>query len=372
MLKIPKIIQFFLRNVSTTAKPLKKTNKKMQAWQIHSYGDLSELQLTQARVPIIQNPSDILIQVEAASINPIDKAIIGGYGREILGFLRNYELEFPLTLGRDFSGIVIGKGHGVSNEIKVGDSVFGILPPHKQGSLAETVLCSEDTVCKKPDIVTPIEAASIAYAAMTAWSALYLTGELLFRSAKHAVVLVLGASGGVGTTAVQILRSQGATVIATCSNNAMPLVRSLGADQVFDYTQQDYNSNVAQAGIYDIILDCAKFGHQNIPNNWRYKRYVTLNSPLLVNSDQYGFFGGLIVSAKDVLTSNIPKVIEGKTVRWGFVTPRKDGLNFIANLIENREMKPVIHKVFKFEEIPMAFKALSDGHLRGKIVIDFE
>ncbi|KRT78248.1 hypothetical protein AMK59_6681, partial [Oryctes borbonicus] len=362
--------QLLVRNASTT-KPLKKTNKRMEAWQIHSYGDLSELQLTPARIPIIQNPSDVLVQVESASINPVDKMIIGGYGRELLGFLRNYELEFPLTLGRDFSGVVIGKGQNVSNEIRIGDSVFGIIPPHRQGSLAETVLCSEETVCHRPNNVTSIEAASLAYAAMTAWSALYLTGELLFRSVKHAVVLVLGASGGVGTAAVQILKAQGATVIATCSNNAVPLVQSLGADQVFDYRSQEYYQNVAQAGTYDIILDCAKFGYQNIPNKWRYKRYVTLNSPLLLNTDEYGFFGGLIVSAKDVLTSNIPKIIEGKTVRWGFVTPRKDGLNCIAKLMQKGQLKPVIHKVFKFGEIPAAFEALSGGHLRGKVVIDF-
>ncbi|GJQ86437.1 hypothetical protein Trydic_g10344 [Trypoxylus dichotomus] len=343
----------------------------MQAWQIHSYGDLSELQLTPARIPIIQNPNDVLVQVEAASINPVDKMIIGGYGKELLGFLRNYELEFPLTLGRDFAGVVIGKGQNVSNEIKVGDSVFGIIPPHKQGSLAETLLCCEETVCQKPNNISSVEAASIAYAAMTAWSALYLTGELLFRSTKHAVILVLGAAGGVGTAAVQILKSQGATVIAACSDDAVPLVRSLGADQVFDYRAQEYYENVAQAGIYDIILDCAKFGYQNVPNNWRYKRYVTLNSPLLLNSDHYGLFGGLIVSAKDVLISNIPKIIEGKTVRWGFVTPRKDGLNCIANLMRKQQLKAVIQKVFKFEEIPAAFETLSAGHLRGKIVIDF-
>ncbi|KAK9743860.1 Alcohol dehydrogenase GroES-like domain [Popillia japonica] len=370
MFKTPKILQLFIRNAST-AKPLKKANKKMQAWQIHSYGDLSELQLTKARIPIIQNPKDVLIQVEAASLNPIDKMILGGYGRELLGFLRNYELEFPLTLGRDFAGVVIGKGHDVSNQIKVGDSVYGIIPPHKQGSFAETVLSSEETISKKPNNVTPVEAASIAYAAMTAWSALFLTGELLFRSAKHAVVLVLGASGGVGTAAVQILKAQGATVMATCSTDAVPLIQSLGADQVFDYRDKDCIENLAQAGFYDIILDCAKFGHQNIPNYWRYKRYITLNSPLLLNSDQYGFFGGLIVSAKDVLTSNIPKIIEGKTVRWGFVTPRKDGLNLITHLMHTQQIKPVIHKVYKFDEIPAAFDALSAGHLRGKIAIDF-
>lgn len=86
-------------------------------------------------------------------------------------------------------------------------------------------------------------------------------------------------------------------------------------------------------------MDCAKFGHQNIPNYWRYKRYITLNSPLLLNSDQYGFFGGLIVSAKDVLISNIPKIIEGKTVRWGFVTPRKDGLNLITHLMHTQQVR---------------------------------
>ncbi|XP_022909117.1 reticulon-4-interacting protein 1, mitochondrial [Onthophagus taurus] len=364
MLKAMKVSLCLKRNSSSLG-------VKMKAWQIHSYGDLSELQLSEPRVPIIEKPTDVLVQVKAASVNPVDKMIIGGYGRELLGFLRNYELEFPLTLGRDFSGIVIGKGHDVGKDIKIGDEVFGILTPQTQGSHAQAVRVCSSTVCLKPKNVNHIEAASLAYVGVTAWSALFLTGELKFRSPRNTTVLILGASGGVGTVATQILKSQGAIVVGTCSEDAMPLIRSLGADQTFNYRDKNYVTNVAECAKYDIILDCAQIGYRNIPNSWCYKRYITLNSPLLSNTDKYGFIGGMAVNAADVIASNFPKIFEGKTVRWGFVLPSKEGLQFIASLIQQEKLKPIIHKVFKFNEVPEAFEVFNKGKIRGKIIVDF-
>ncbi|KAF2902857.1 hypothetical protein ILUMI_03332 [Ignelater luminosus] len=351
---------------------VKLNDHKMRAWQIHSYGDLSELQLTTARIPHISNPDELLIQVDAASLNPIDKAMINGYGRTVLNFFRRYELEFPLTLGRDFAGVVIDKGHGVGNEFKVGDKVYGIVSLHKQGSQAETVIADKSLTLLQPTHLNAIEATSVLYTSMTAWSALYITGELSIRDPRRCKVLILGASGGVGTVATQILKSQHASVIGACSTDAVPLVRSLGADVVFDYTSPEYVQNVASEGMYDIILDCAKFGYQNIPQTWKFKRYVTLNSPLLINTDKYGLVGGLAASMNELVGANLTKCLDGKSMRWGFFVPSSDGLKFIDGLVRNKQIIPTIHKVFKFEELPKAYEALAAGHLRGKIIINMQ
>ena len=162
MFRFKRVLYIASKPFSSISTMEKQAVNKMKAWQIHSYGDLSELQLSVARMPEIQKPTDVLVRVEAASLNPIDKMIIGnlyffmsvchymiyvgGYGRELLGLLRAFKLEFPLTLGRDFAGVVVDKGHGVGEEINVGDSVYGALASHEQGSLAETVLCGKDMV----------------------------------------------------------------------------------------------------------------------------------------------------------------------------------------------------------------------------------
>lgn len=344
---------------------------RIKSWQIHSYGGLEELQLTVSRIPIIESPTDVQIKVHAASVNPIDKIMIGGYGRTFFSVFRQCELELPLTLGRDFSGTVVSKGQDVSSNIKIGDEVYGIISPHHQGSHSELILVDETLIRPKPKHLSHVEAASLLYTCMTAWSALFITGELYVRSPKNHKVLILGASGGVGTVAVQILKSQGITVIGTCSSDAVQLVESLGADNVFDYRNEAYNKNVTDHGKYDIILDCAQIGVQNIPPTWQYNKYITLNSPLMKNTDKYGLMQGLAVSAVDLLRPNIQGVCDGKSWRWGFFIPSEAGLKSVDDLIHRKMIVPTIHKVFKFEETPEAFKELAKGHARGKVVIDF-
>lgn len=135
-----------------------------------------------------------------------------GYGRRIFSIWRRDSLEFPLTVGRDFSGIVVDKGHQVGSEFNIGDRVYGFVPLHRQGCHSEAVLVHKGHVRHQPTHLTPIQAASLPYVSMTAWSALFVTGELIFREKRNCRVLVLGASGGVGTLAVQLLKSQGCDV----------------------------------------------------------------------------------------------------------------------------------------------------------------
>lgn len=197
----------------------------------------------------------------------------------------------------------------------------------------------------KPDKLNFIEAASILYSGLTAWSALYLSGELCIRDPKNYRVLVTGASGGVGTLAIQMLNASGANVIASCNSTAINLVKKLGAHSAHDYRDPNYITNVAKDGPFDIILDCANMGYKKIPPSWQYSKFITLNSPLIKNTDKYGLLGGMAASARDLMVANIPKCAQGKTVRWGFFAPFHAGVEFIDDLINKDK---VIDLVFSF------------------------
>ncbi|KAF7281482.1 hypothetical protein GWI33_004728 [Rhynchophorus ferrugineus] len=363
-----KSVLMFKRCFSKLAPNIKESHKIL-AWSIHSYGDIDELQLAPKRIPIINDPDEVLIQVKAASLNPIDSFMLGGYGQKSFQVLRNNELEFPLTLGRDFSGIVISKGHRVGDKYQTGDEVYGFIPIHKQGSFSEVIVASKCHILPKPRHLSHEQSASLVYALMTAWSGLFLAGNLLLRQRKGLRVLVLGGSGGVGSAAIQLLKTQGCIVYTTCSSDAVDFVSALNPDLVFDRNNSNFNKDVELEGKYHVILDAANVGIHNIPNNWKYETYITLNSPLLINNDKYGLPGGLLKSAKDLFDANIKNICDGKTVRWGYFVPSSTGFQFVNDLICREKIRPVIQKEFDFKDLPCAMKTLQAGHARGKIVI---
>ncbi|XP_045470056.1 reticulon-4-interacting protein 1 homolog, mitochondrial-like [Harmonia axyridis] len=340
---------------------------KMNAWQVHSYEE--DLQLSTARKPLLRFIDSILVKVESASVNPIDLYMKDGYAKNALNFLREDEMELPLTLGRDFCGTIVRKGLTVDKKYKVGDRVYGFIPLYRQGSFAEYVVAEHGHFHHQPDHLRPEESASMIYAAMTAWSALFVTGGLTRGNTKDKRVLILGASGGVGTMAIQLLKSQGVHVTGTCATDAVSLVRSLKADEVFDYTQQDCIQKISE-NRYDIILDCAKFGVDKIPNEWKFEQYITLNSPLILNTDKYGLVGGSLKSISTLLSENIIKIKDGKMVKWGFFLPCSKGFAFISRLVTCGLLRPVIHKKFSFEQLPDALNEVKKGHLRGKVVVN--
>ncbi|XP_074027281.1 NAD(P)H oxidoreductase RTN4IP1, mitochondrial [Leptinotarsa decemlineata] len=345
--------------------------RRIKSWQLHEYGGIDELQLGSIRLPVIRDPNEVLVQVNAASVNPIDLLMIGGYGRNLFQIQRNFENELPLTVGRDFAGTIIAKGHKVRDGMKVGDEVYGFIPLHKQGTFSEVILANACHVLPIPKQLSSIESTSLVYATMTAWSALFIFGNLVSKQTDGLRVLILGCSGGVGTAAVQLLKSQDCVVFGTCSSDAVSLVYNLGADCVFDYTSPDFHKNVELEGRYHIILDAAQIGYQNIPKSWKYDTYITLNSPLLKSTDSYGLMAGLAYSASDLLDANLRAYKDSSCVKWGFFIPSTRGFEFVDDLISKEKIKPVIHKTFGFGKLQDAFKTVSEGHLRGKVVIDF-
>uniref|UniRef100_A0A6P7GWY5 Reticulon-4-interacting protein 1, mitochondrial n=1 Tax=Diabrotica virgifera virgifera TaxID=50390 RepID=A0A6P7GWY5_DIAVI len=345
---------------------------KMKAWLIHEYGGIQNAQLGETRLPIIRSPTDVLVQVHSASVNPIDVLMMGGYGNTLLQMMRKGELELPLTVGRDFSGTVLAKGLGVSDEYKIGDEVYGFVPLYKPGTFSEAVLTDSSYILPKPKHLNHVESASLVYTTMTAWSALFVFGNMITKQKEGLRVLILGASGGVGTCAVQLLKSQGCEVFGTCAEDAVPLVKKLGADCVFDYKDKDYVQKVANEGRYHIVLDGAKMGPQNIPKEWQYDTYISLNSPLLKNTDQYGLLPGLVTSINSLISTNLDRCQQGGRATWGFFVPSASGFQFIHELIVNKKIQPVIQHTFTFDKLPEALETIEKGHLRGKVVIDFK
>ncbi|CAH1391679.1 unnamed protein product [Nezara viridula] len=362
------------------SEPLKSHTELMPAWQFQSFGGLDQLKLNNVVVPQLKKPNDVLVKIHATSVNPLDVAMIGGYGNVVLDTLRkcdfNMELKnLPLITGRDFCGEVVLKSSNVRNDIKVGDFVYGAVPPHYQGSHASYLVIDDHMMIQKPSSLNETEAASIPYTALTAWSALKISGDLAISDPKTKKVLVIGASGGVGTAAVQLLKAWGCQVVATCGTNAVPLVRSMSPDIIIDYQQKEAMREIELSGKYDIILDAS--GAVNyvsyVPflKEWSNSKFITLKSPFLSNTDSFGLLGGLIKNASDLLTYNLSSNVlaKGCTVRWGFFAPLGMGMTEIGQLVKTEQIKPKIDSTFLFEDIPKAFKKVSDGHLRGKVVV---
>ncbi|XP_030555041.1 reticulon-4-interacting protein 1 homolog, mitochondrial [Drosophila novamexicana] len=364
--------------------PSATSSMKMRGWQLHSYGGIDELQLSdKLKWPQIRSSDECLVRVRATAVNPIDIAMLGGYGSTLLNQLRcqaNDHIEFPLTLGREFCGELVQKGMGVCDkQLPLGTRVWGVVPiPNPNGAHAEYVVVPSSCLAPAPKELDDGEATSVLYAGLTAWSGLYLTGGLggpcgattSEGGGANKRVLVLGGSGSVGSLAIQILKSQRAQVLATCSEDAVEMVRCL-ADYVVDYTKPDANEQLCTYAPYDIVLDCAGQGGQHASDlPYDFRQYITFNSPLLANIDKSGLCLGSLQNFSDLVQTNVRAVSQrGGLVKWGYFYPAAHGIEFLQRLVERRKLIPLIDSSFDFNDMPKAFERLKCGHMRGKIVV---
>lgn len=352
----------------------------MSAWVIDQYGTNAVLRYSEEiTAPTVSSPTDVMVRVYAASLNPLDISMRGGYGAKMLKLRRDplsmndSNSEFPLILGRDVSGVVVDCGSEVTN-VAPGDEVWAAVPPWKQGSLAEFVTLSEYEVSHKPQSLSHTEAASIPYVANTALSALVNAGGLCKDSAPNKRVLITGGSGGVGTFSIQLLKAWGAHVTVTCSHNAEGLVRGLGADEVVDYTAGDAAEQLEVMDRFDVILDNVGGDTEQwalgLLKPWSGAKYVTLVTPLLSSTDNMGLFGGVITAGCNLHNKALQSVISsGVFYRWGFYAPDGPALDDISKLVDSGKILPVVEAHFPFTQVPQAFLKLEQGHARGKTVV---
>jgi len=331
----------------------------------------------------VRQPNDVLIKVHAASLNPIDIRMCEGYGRNLFNLQRNalfhawkvipssrpvtQDAEFPLVLGRDFSGTIVDVGTGVV-DLQPGDDVYGAASLFKNGTLSEYVCVDLANVVQKPLTLSHIEAASIPFVGLTVVSALRRVVKTREKSAR---ALVIGGSGGIGTFAIQYLRAHGFSVTTTCSTSGMKLCSSLGAECI-DYKLHNVDSEVTQLEKFGVVFDAVGA----VSSEWaercllRGGVYTTLKSPFVVNTDKYGAVFGVTASLLEFARQRF--MHQKITTEWGFFKPDRHQLLEIARMIDGGIIKPAIdaNNIFSFEDVPKAFKSLAAGHTKGKIVIN--
>ena len=343
----------YWRSTNDCGKTAAPTNP-MKAIVYCDYG-LTNLKLENVERPV-PNDDQILVRVRAASLNPYDWHFIEGtpYIMRMMGVgLRKPK---DTRVGVDFAGTVEAVGKNVT-QFKPGDDVFG----GKGGAFAEYVCRrAEGAVALKPANITFEQAASVNIAGITALQGLRDKGKVQ----PGQKVLINGASGGVGTFAVQIAKSYGAEVTGVCSTRNLDLVRSLGADHVIDYTKEDFAKSEQR---YDVILD-------NVPNHSlsECRRILTPNGKYVMiggggpnDSRWVGPFGRVIH------TLVLSPFISQKMGMMMADANQKD-LTVLADMMQTGKLKPVIDRTYKLDQVPDAIRYLEEGHARGKVIIAVE
>jgi NADPH:quinone reductase-like Zn-dependent oxidoreductase len=318
------------------------------------YG-LANLKLEDVEKPV-PNDDEILVKVRAASVNPYDWHFVEGTPKIMR--LMGVGLRKPkdTRLGVDFAGMVEAVGKNVT-QFKPGDEVFG----GKGGAFAEYVCRrAEGAVALKPANITFEEAASVNIAGITALQALRDKAKVQ----PGQKILINGASGGVGTFAVQIAKSFGADVTGVCSTRNVDMVRSLGADHVIDYTKEDFTKSGQR---YDAILD--NVGNQPLLG---FRRALTPKGRCVIigggGPNDQGLIGPLFSPIKAMLLSPFVSQEMGMMM----ADPNQKDLTFLADLIQSGKAKPVIDRTYKLSEVPAAIAYLEQGHARGKVIITLE
>lgn len=324
---------------------------RMKAIVYRCYGPPEVLKLEELEKPMPRD-NELLVKVRAASVNPHDWHIMRG-SPYIVRVKSGFGSPTDTRLGVDFSGTVEAVGKNVTR-FHVGDEVFG----GRNGAFAEYIRVREDrAVALKPANITFEQAAAVPIAALTALQALRDEGRLQ-RGQK---VLINGASGGVGTFAVQIAKSLGAEVTGVCSTRNVEMVRKLGADHVVDYTKDDYTKSGEQ---YDVIVD--NVGSQSLRAN---RRVLKPNGVFVIVGGPKGdWFGPLANPIKAMFLSPFVKQKFGMMLSD---LSQKD-LNVMRELMLSGAVNSVIDRSYTLAETPAAVAYLEEGHARGKVVITMQ
>ena len=325
------------------------TKEIMKAIFYEKYGSPDVLQLKEVEKPIFEH-DEVLVKVQAASITYGDLAAVKGEPFMVRFSLGLREPKYK-TPGKDVAGEVEAVGENIK-EFKVGDAVFGDLSECGWGAFAEYVSVPSDAIVKKPANISFEEAAAVPESAVVA-----LQGLRLGQVQTGQRVLIYGASGGIGTFAVQIAKSFGTEVTGVCSTRNLDLVRSIGADRVIDYTKEDFTQSRGQ---YDLILATA--GYRSL---FDYKRALAPNG-------HYVATGGKMAQIFQPMLLGPWLSTGGRKMTNLAMKPNKADLTFIKGLIEAGRVVPVIDKRFTLAKLPEAMRYYGQGHSRGKVVITMD
>jgi len=330
----------------------------MKALTFKRYGKSPEIGLTDVPCPTLK-ADEMLVQVHAAGLNPIDNMIPTGMFKPVLHF------QLPATLGSDLAGVVTEVGRNVTR-IKPGDAVFASIFDLGTGSIAEFAVVPERAAALKPANLDFVQAASIPMVGLTSWQALKERAKL---QADQKVFIPAG-SGGIGTFAIQLAKHLGAKVGTTTSTANVELVRSLGADEIVDYKKQAFDKVLHD---YDVVLGTVRGDaiEKSISILKPGSKIVSLIGPLDAAFARAKQLNILLTFVFGLMSRKIMRLAKKRDVTYSFLFVHPDGaqLTEIGKLLEAQRIKPVIDKVFPFDEAKGALEYLAQGRAKGKVVV---
>ena len=330
----------------------------MKALTFKRYGKSPEIGFADVPRPA-PKPDELLVQVCAASVNPIDNMIPTGLFKAVLRF------RLPATLGSDLAGIVTEVGSRVTR-FKPGDAVFANIFDRGTGSIAEFAVVPESAAALKPANLDFVQAASIPMVGLTSWQALRERVNLQ----AHQKVFIPAGSGGVGTFAIQLAKHLGARVGTTTSTGNVELVRRLGADEVVDYKQQEFETVLRG---YDAVLGTVRGDvvEKAIGILKARGTIVSLVGPLDAAFARARRLNFVLTFVFALMSRRIMRLAKKRDVAYSFLFARPDGdqLAQIGKLFETQRILPVIDKVFPFEQAKEALNYLALGRAKGKVVV---
>lgn len=326
----------------------------MKALQIKKYGEIKDgLSVNRVEKPS-PNAKDILIEVKAASLNPIDYKMVEGHLKEMV------PLDLPCTIGFDVSGVVVEKGADVSN-FEIGDEVYSRVPQDQMGTVAEFVVVKSDLVAKKPENISFEEASGLPLTGLTAIQALERVGIK-----ENDRVLVHAGSGGVGSFAIQYAKAKGAIVYTTTSTKNVGWVQALGADRVIDYKTEDYKE---VANNLDIVFDTlgGDYTFDAFEIIKKGGKVTTIAGP--PDEDTAKQMGMTDYKLPEQLSNLIKE--KSAVYKFTWMQPNGEQLNAITKMVENGDIKPIVDLIYSIEDGIDAYEYLATGRAQGKVIISF-
>jgi NADPH:quinone reductase-like Zn-dependent oxidoreductase len=333
----------------------------MKAFIVDRYGKKDGVRIGEMPDPEVRE-NDVLVQVHAAGVNPVDSKIASGEFKLILPY------RLPLILGNDVAGVVVRVGSRV-RRFKAGDQVYAQPPQDRIGSFAELIAINEDAVAIMPKNLTMEEAASIPLVGLTAWHALVERANLK----KGQKVLIHAGSGGVGTFAIQLAKHLGATVATTTSTANLDLVKSLGADTVIDYKTTDFEKVLRD---YDVVLN--SLGTETLNKSLQVLkpggRLISISGPPDPDFAKDMGASWILRQLMRLLSYRIRSKAKRHHVSYSFLFMKANGdqLGAITALIDDGIIRPVVDRVFPFASTKEAMAYVEAGRAKGKVVVSLK
>ncbi|MBB2908697.1 NADPH:quinone reductase-like Zn-dependent oxidoreductase [Rhizobium sp. RAS22] len=330
----------------------------MKAFILDRYGKKQQLRLFDAPEPE-PGPDEVLVEVEAAGLNPLDSKVRDGAFKPILPY------KPPLVLGHELAGTVVAIGANV-RRVKVGDAVYARPRDGQIGAFAERITVKDADLALKPANLTMAEAASIPLVGLTAWQVLVERAQIK----PGQKVLIHAGSGGVGTFAIQLAKHLGATVATTASATNAAMVKELGADVVIDYRSQKFEE--ALSG-YDVVLNSldAATLEKSLKVLKPGGKLISISGPPDPAFAQAQGLNVVLRLVLRLLSAGIRRKAKRAGVDYSFLFMHADGeqLNRITKLIEDGTIRPVVDRVFAFEKLNEALAYVDTGRAKGKVVV---